>query len=300
MKITLITNLNNGSENQRLLDEAVKLGHHLTIIRPEDITISIKNGELHYPEVCDTLPDVVILRGILMSIKKTIALIEHMRKDNIKVFDNNLGEMQYSIDKVSDLAKLALAKMPLPDTEYANSYEKFVQMAKVIGYPVIVKPINTGKGIGVTKIESQKQLEQYVRTRQKGDLKAKQLIIQQYIPYEYDLRILVIGENTFTMRRIPGEGEFRANYSLGGRVELYSPSKETETLAIQALNSINMSVGGVDVLITKDNKQYILEVNHSPGFEGMEKATGQNIAQIFLTHAITHATQLQLDTPGVD
>lgn len=289
MKITLITNLNNGSENERLNGEAKTLGHELTIIKPEDITISVKNNRLHYPEVCDTQPNAVILRGILHSIRKTAALVDHMRKDGFMVFDNNLTQMQYSIDKVSDLTKLALKNIPLPDTRYSTTYDKFRQMANDIGYPVIVKPINTGKGIGVTKINDEKDLDEYIKERKGNNLHAKTLIIQEFIPYIHDLRILVIGEHTFTMRRVPSEGEFRANYSLGGSVELYEPSQETKELAIKALNSINMSIGGVDVLITQDGRQFILEVNHSPGFEGMEKATNQNIAKIFLQHAIQNA-----------
>jgi len=289
MPITLITNLDNGGENGRLRQEAAKLGHQLTLVKPEDISVSIEGNILHYPEICDTQPDVVILRGVLRSIRKVIALVDHMRKDGIKVFDNNLTKMPYSIDKVSDLTKLALRGIPLPDTRYCADYAKFAQMAASIGYPVIVKPINTGKGIGITKIGNKEELDNYIRERKEAGLHAKMLIIQEFIPYTHDLRILTIGQNTFTMRRVPGEGEFRANYSLGGSVELFEPSQETKDLAVKALNSINMSIGGVDVLITKDGRQYILEVNHSPGFEGMEKATGQNIAKIFLEHAIQSA-----------
>lgn len=289
MKITLITNLDNGTENARLTNEAALLGHELVIIKPEDITISIQDNHLHYPEVCDQKPDVVILRGVLHSIRRVAALVEHMRKDGIKVFDNNLQEMQYSIDKISDLTKLALNNILLPNTEHSTSYEKFPAMADLIGYPIIVKPINTGKGLGISKINNQDELITYIKSRKTENLHAKTLIIQQFIPYKFDLRILVIGDNTFTMRRIPSKGEFRANYSLGGQVEPFEPSNETKTLAIKALNSINMSVGGVDVLITEQGKEYILEVNHSPGFEGMEKATSQNIAKIFLEHAISNA-----------
>lgn len=289
MKIVLITNLNNGSENDRLTQEALKLGHEISFVKPEDITISIIDNRLHYPEICDLQPDIVVLRGILHSIRKVVSLVEHMRKDGIKVFDNNLTQMQYSIDKVSDLTKLALKNIPLVNSEYSTQYDQFPTMAAAIGYPFIIKPVNTGKGIGVTKIENKNQLQAYIKDRKANNWHAKTLLMQQFIPYEHDLRILVIGNHTFTMRRVPAKGEFRANYSLGGAVELFEPKKQTKTLAIKALNSINMSIGGVDILITKDSHEYILEVNHSPGFEGMEKATDQNIAKIFLTHAIKEA-----------
>jgi len=91
------------------------------------------------------------------------------------------------------------------------------------------------------------------------------------------------------MERIPRPGDFRANFSLGGSVELFEPSNETIALAKKALQATGMSVGGVDVLITEDGRQYILEVNHNPGFEGMELATKENIAKIYLEHAIKEA-----------
>jgi len=91
------------------------------------------------------------------------------------------------------------------------------------------------------------------------------------------------------MRRIPAKNEFRANFSLGGSVELFDPQPKTIKLAHQALKAVDMTIAGVDVLITQDNKQYILEVNHTAGFVGMEKATGKNIAKIWLEHAIKTA-----------
>jgi gamma-F420-2:alpha-L-glutamate ligase len=118
---------------------------------------------------------------------------------------------------------------------------------------------------------------------------AKNYILQEYIPYVFDIRALIIGDRVYAMRRIPGEGEFRANFSLGGAVELFDLDREGHELAVKALSAINMSVGGVDILITKDDKRYILEVNHNAGFTGMEKATGENIGRVFLKHAIANA-----------
>jgi RimK family alpha-L-glutamate ligase len=290
MNITLITSLKEGSENSRLIEEAEKLGHNLTIVNPATITVSIQNNELEFPEITATNPDVVILRGVLHAIKKTVAIIDHLRLRGVRIFDNNLSQMQYSINKISDLSKLALRNISLPNNRISPLYEHFPNLAEEIGYPVIIKPINTGKGLGIFKINNKEELDKFILDKKELETPAKNLIIQQFIPYVHDLRILVIGHHTFCMKRIPQEGEFRANYSLGGNVELFNLSESTQETAIDALESIDMSVAGVDILITENGKEYILEVNHSPGFEGMEKATGENIAKIFLEHAITHAT----------
>ncbi len=97
----------------------------------------------------------------------------------------------------------------------------------------------------------------------------------------------------YCMRRIPKTGDFRANFSLGGSVELFPITPEIEELSKRAIKSIGLSIAGVDVLIDKDNKLYILEVNHTPGMIGMEEATGENISKIYLEYAIAHAKLLQ-------
>lgn len=289
MNITLITSIKEGSENARLTEEAALLGHQLTIVDPSIPTVSITDNKLYFPEISNTQPDIVILRGVLHAIKKTVALVEHLRTQDIKVFDNNLCQMQYSINKISDLSKLALKNVSLPNTRNTPTYDHFQQLCSELGYPVIIKPINTGKGLGIFKIDSPADLESFIAKHKADKMPAKNLLIQEFIPYIHDLRVLVVGDNTFCMERTPQDGEFRANYSLGGSVKVFNLSDETRDTAINALHSIDMSVAGVDVLITEDGREYILEVNHSPGFEGMEKATGENIAGIFLNHAISTA-----------
>jgi len=289
MNITLITSFKGDSENIRLMEEAEKLGSKLTIIDPATLSVKIQNNKLDYPEITATNPQLIIFRGVLHAIKKAVTLIDYYHQRGTRVFDNNLSQMQYSINKISDLSKLALKNVPLPNTRLNPFYENFPHLATEIGYPVIIKPINTGKGLGIVKIDNEKQLIQFIKEKESLNFPARNLLIQKFIPYTHDLRILAIGEQTFCMERASETGDFRANYSLGGSVKIFNPSEKTRQTAIDALRSINTSVAGVDILITEDNREYVLEVNHSPGFEGMEKATGQNIAKIFLEHAISRA-----------
>ena len=93
----------------------------------------------------------------------------------------------------------------------------------------------------------------------------------------------------YSMKRIPGEGEFRANFSLGGKVEIFKPDLETRDMALEAMRAVELKVGGVDVLITKDGKKCILEVNHTPGFVGMEEATKENITRKYVELVIEKA-----------
>lgn len=288
MKILLLTNFD-AIENERLETEARALGHEFTIFNPRGNNPSIENGRLIIQGITDKKVDLVIARGILLAIKEIAAILTHLRNTGTQVFDNNLLGLNYSINKVTDLMKLALADVPVPNTRHSHDYNHFVALASELKYPIIVKPTSTGKGVGVEKLKNENELFEFTGKSIKAEKPAKRFVLQEFIPYRLDLRLLIIGDDVFCMRRIPRPGDFRANFSLGGTVEIHKPSEETIALAKKALNAIGMSVGGVDILITPDNRQYVLEVNHNPGFQGMELATKENIAKIYLEHAIKSA-----------
>jgi len=288
MKITLITTLSSLIENQRLQQEAEKMGHQFQLIDLKNFNYQIKDNQLSLPQLKNLDTDIIIVRGVFNSLKSISTIVNHYRQQGTKVFDNHLLSHLYSIDKVTDMIKLSLNQIPTPNTSYSREYSDFPKLAEQLGYPLIVKSTRMGKGANVFKLTLPLTLQNN-RGLQNKTNKPKSLLLQQFIPYIYDLRILCIGDETFTMRRIPAKNEFRANFSLGGSVELFDPQPETIKLAHQALKAVDMTIAGVDVLITQNNKQYILEVNHTAGFVGMEKATGKNIAKIWLEHAIKTA-----------
>ncbi|MFC1727734.1 RimK family alpha-L-glutamate ligase [Patescibacteria group bacterium] len=289
MKITLVTTFPSAIENKRLREEAEKMGHKFKTSNLDNLVFKITNSCLKVEGLTDLKTDLIIVRGIFSSIKTISAVVEGFRRRGVKVFDNNLLDHKYSISKVTDIVKLSLASLPVPDTVHARRFGDYPVMAKNLGYPVIVKSTRTGKGIRVFKFDTEKDLMEFIDGCQEEGWAAKNFLIQEFIPYVYDLRILVIGKKIFTMRRIPAEGEFRANFSLGGRVETFDLDGKSQKLALRALQAVGLSLGGVDLLITKEKKPYLLEVNHTAGFLGMEKATGENIAKVWLEHAISNA-----------
>lgn len=287
MKIALVTTLPGLKENERIATEAKNLGHEFELVDLKDFNFFLK------PELEQQLvhldADVVIVRGIFNSIKATATILESLRKKGVRIFDNNFLTQQYLIDKVTDLLKLSLNNIPVPKTAYSRNFQDYLQMADDLKYPVIFKSTRMGKGANVFKLENRTSLEELLNDLQRKGKNAKSYLMQEFVDYEHDLRVLVIGERIFTMKRIPGDGEFRANFSLGGKVELFDLDSDGQALARQALKAVGMSVGGVDILIDKQNKRYILEVNHTAGMVGMEEATGENITQIYLNHAINSA-----------
>jgi RimK family alpha-L-glutamate ligase len=288
MKISLITTLPALKENRRIEEEVNALGNQFELVDLSDFNF-LADSQVKVEGLSMIDSNIVIVRGIFNSIKPISVLINNLRKKGIKIFDNNFIEHKYSIDKVTDLIKLAQEKISIPKTAYARDFSKYEKMAEEIGYPVVIKSTRSGKGASVFKIDDKNKLKSLIDDLVKEDKKAKSYLLQEFIDYKIDLRCLVIGEHVFTMRRIPAKGEFRANFSLGGSVESYDLNEEGKELAIKALKVVDMSIGGVDILIDKNKKMYILEVNHTAGFVGMEKATEENIAKIFVEHAIKNA-----------
>jgi len=289
MKIALATTLPSLIENKRIEEEVKALHHDFQLVNLKEFSFVIHDGQLTVDQLENLKADIVIVRGIFNSIKPISALVDDLRRRGVRVFDNNLTNHKYSINKIADTVKLSLKGIPVPNSAYLRSFDHYAASAEVLGFPVVIKSTRMGKGAGVYKVDSPEELVKFIEKLKKEDKQPGAHMIQEFVPYVYDLRVLIIGSDVYAMRRIPGEGEFRANFSLGGAVELFDLDESTRDLAKKALHAIDMTVGGVDVLITKDEKKYILEVNHTAGMVGMEKATNENIARLFVNHAIKHA-----------
>ena len=290
MKIALITTFSASPESVRIQEEIEKMGHKFRLIDLQDFQfVADKTVGLQIAEIGEVNFDLAIVRGIFNSIKPISVVLESLRVRGVKIFDNDLITHLYSIDKVTDIAKLASRGIPVPRTSYSRNYKAYPSLADRTGYPVIVKQTRSGQGAHVYKVDSPDQLNDLIVKLENEGKSAKSFILQEFIEYEHDLRVLVIGERVFAMKRIPRDGDFRANFSLGGTVELFDLQKKDKELAIEALKAVGMTVGGVDILIDKNDERYVLEVNHTAGFKGMEQATKKNIAKIFVEHAISNA-----------
>lgn len=289
MKIALITTLPELIENKRIEEEVKNFGHEFQLVDLSDFNFLISNSSLVLKKITDLKTDMVIVRGIFISLKAICTLIYDLRKKGIKVFDNNFLNHKYSISKTTDMIKLSLAKIPVPDTAFTRNIDDYYTLSEKIGFPLIIKSSRMGKGANIFKINNKEELERIIKDIGLEDKKAQNYLLQEFIPYVHDLRVLIIGDNIFTMKRIPKEGDFRANFSRGGSVELFDLDEEGKKLALDALHVVNMTVGGVDILIDKDDNRYVLEVNHIAGFVGMEKATDKNIGKLFVEHTIKEA-----------
>ena len=169
----------------------------------------------------------------------------------------------------------------IPDDEeetIKNSLEKLDTK-----FPIILKTLRGSKGVGVLFIESERALTSIVQLLYKED-KDTDILIQEYIESKFDVRVLVLGNKILaTMKRNVIEGDFRSNYSQGGEVEKYDLSEEEKRNCILAAKSVGGDFVAVDFIPHK-GEQYFLEVNSSPGTDGIEEANNINIAKKVLQY----------------
>jgi glutathione synthase/RimK-type ligase-like ATP-grasp enzyme len=189
-----------------------------------------------------------------------------------------------SISKVSDklLTSQLLVRenLPIPKTILVNGDVDVELVEKEIGFPCVVKATSGSKGKTVHLCETKKDFTSLMALLSSIALK-KVLIIQEFIDAEpgTDLRVWVIGGKTVSaMKRKGPDGDFRANISQGGTAEQFEISEEVDFIARETAHALGLQIAGIDLLFGKDGL-LVCEANSSPGFEGMDKYCGTDMAQ---------------------
>jgi ribosomal protein S6--L-glutamate ligase len=184
-----------------------------------------------------------------------------------------------SRDKLRSLQILSKAGLGMPKTAFTN-FSKGGEKAlieRVGGAPLIIKLLEGTQGLGVVLAETKKAGQSVIEAFH--GLKAR-IIVQEFIKEAKgaDIRAFVVnGKVVGAMKRQGAEGEFRSNLHRGGKATVIKLSKAEKTAALGAAKALGLDIAGVD-LLQSDRGPLILEVNSSPGLEGIEKATGVNIA----------------------
>jgi ribosomal protein S6--L-glutamate ligase len=183
-----------------------------------------------------------------------------------------------SRDKLRSMQILARAGVGMPKTAFTNFSGEVPQMIEQVGgAPVIIKLLEGTQGLGVVLAETAKAAQSVIEAFH--NLKAR-IIVQEFIAESKgaDLRAFVVnGEVVGAMKRQGKEGEFRSNLHRGGTGYLVKLSRAEKAAALLATKALGLGIAGVDMLQSKRGP-LVLEVNSSPGLEGIEKATGLDIA----------------------
>ena len=263
----------------RLVEAAQKRGHEIRVIDHSkcDLVIEKKKPKVLYRGEEITGVNAVIPRiGASVTFYGT-AVVRQFEMMNVFTAVESQALVR-SRDKLRSLQILSRARLGLPKTVFTN-YSKDVErtLREVGGAPVIIKLLEGTQGLGVVLAENKKAAVSVIEAF--NGLKAR-VIVQEFIKESRgeDIRAFVVdGHVVGAMVRTAKEGEFRSNLHRGGTAKVVELTLEEEIAAIKAANAMKLGIAGVDML-RSDRGPLIIEVNSSPGLEGIEIATGVDIA----------------------
>lgn len=269
-------------ENKQLLNCLETNNFKARILEPKyfDIIVNRDNAKsIRYKGERINLPDLILSRTGSGSAYFTLALMRQFEKLGIPVI-NDASSVGTVADKLATSQILAGAGLPIPKTILVNGDVDVELIEREIGFPCVVKATSGSRGKTVYLCETRKIFEGLMELLSSIALK-KVLIIQEFVDAEpgTDLRVWVIGgKSIVAMKRTGAEGDFRANISQGGTAELFEITDEIDYLARETARALGLQIAGIDLLFDNDGYK-ICEANSSPGFKGMDKQCGQNMAQ---------------------
>jgi len=270
---------------KRLVEAAKKRKHDVQVIDPLkcDLVIEKRNPNIYYKGeyILDT--DAIIPRiGASVTFYGTAVVRQFEMMGAFSTIDSEA--LVRSRDKLRSLQVLSRAKIGLPKTVFTN-YSRDVNgvIQQVGGTPLVIKLLEGTQGLGVVLAETKNAAKSVIEAF--NGLQAR-VIVQEFIKEAKgaDIRVFVVdGHVVGAMKRQGKEGEFRSNLHQGGSAEVIELTDEEEIAAIKAAKAMRLGVAGVD-LLQSSRGPLILEVNSSPGLEGIEKATGKDIARSIIQY----------------
>lgn len=279
MKIAILSTNKNLYSTRQLHDAAVKRGHECLILDHRKCYVGIKQGKpsIHYngQDVSDI--DAIIPRiGASLTFYGS-AIVRQFEVMGV-ISANPSQAITRSRDKLRCMQILSGAGIGLPVTGFARNTHDVDDLIKMVGgAPLVIKLLEGTQGIGVVLAETKKAASSVIEA---FFGLGNNILIQEYIKEAKgtDIRVFVVdGKVVGAMKRTAKEGEFRSNLHRGGTAELIKLSKAERETALKAAKELGLTVCGVDML-PSDRGPLVLEVNSSPGLEGIEKATNRDIA----------------------
>ena len=279
---------------KKLSKEATKLGLQNTIVNFNGATLRYDDGNHFIHGVDDEKGFQVNSSDTIIFVRGTPTKDSHL--DLISEFErlgyccvNNRTTINICADKYRNYVRLKDYGLTQPKTVLIPNKDMidFSLESLDTRFPIIMKTLRGSKGVGVLFIESKRALDAIVQLVYKTE-EDSDLLIQEYIKTDFDVRVIVLdGRIVATMQRDVVEGDFRSNYSQGGKVKSYKLTSMEEKECLLAAKAVDGIFTAVDFIPARNRERsppYILEVNSSPGTDGIEEANNVNIAKEVLTH----------------
>jgi len=290
MKIAILSRRSQLYSTRRLVEEARKRGHHVSVVDTLRcyMNINAQQPSIHYKGENLAGFDAVIPRiGASITFYGT-AVLRQFEMMGVFAVNDSLA-ITRSRDKLRALQLLSRKGIGLPITGFAHSPDDIDDLiAMVGGVPLVIKLLEGTQGIGVVLAETRQAAESVIEAFL--DMQAH-IMVQEYIKEAKgtDIRAFVVdGKVIAAMQRQARPGEFRSNLHRGGKAELVKITPEERSTAIRAAKIMGLNVAGVD-LLRSERGPLVMEVNSSPGLKGIESATGKNVAEMIIKFIETKA-----------
>jgi ribosomal protein S6--L-glutamate ligase len=279
LKIALLTRNAKLYSHKRIMEAGAARGHEIV---PLDylkcyMNITSRRPELRYQGELLTGFDAVIPRIAASHTFYGLAVLRQFEMMGVFPLNESVA-IGRSRDKLRSLQLLARDGIGLPVTAFTNDAGRTDEILKIVGgAPVVVKLLEGTQGIGVVLGETHKSAKSVIEAFHGAEIA---ILVQEYVKEASgrDIRIFVVGSKVVAaMQRTGAAGDFRSNLHRGGHAESVRISPEERKTAILAAKSMGLNVCGVD-LLRSDEGPVVMEVNSSPGLEGIEQSTKVDVA----------------------
>jgi len=299
MKIALLSRNARLYSSRRLVEAAQKRGHEVRVVDALRCYMNISSNKpaLHYRgEDLDDFDAVIPRIGASITFYGT-AVLRQLEMMGVYLLNESVAVTR-SRDKLRSLQLLSRKGIGMPVTGFANLPDDIPDLIKMVGgAPVVIKLLEGTQGIGVVLAETRKAAESVIEAFL--GLNAD-IMVQEYIKEAggADIRCFVVGGKVVAaMKRQAAEGEFRSNLHRGGSASLIKLKPEERQTAVKAAKIMGLNVAGVD-LLRSDRGPVVMEVNSSPGLEGIERATGKDVADLIIDFIEKNAKPHRTRTKG--
>jgi ribosomal protein S6--L-glutamate ligase len=285
--------------HQRLIEAAAARGHTLDVVNTLHVHMNITSNRtvLRYGGKDVPIYDAVIPRIGASITNYGLAVLRQFEMQGVFPLNESVA-IGRARDKLRALQLLARAGIGLPVTAFAHGPRKADEVIKEVGgAPVVIKLLEGTQGLGVILAETTGSAKSIIEAFSAANVN---ILVQEYIKEAEgsDIRAFVIGgEVVGAMKRTGKAGEFRSNLHRGGKAETAELTPEERETAVRAAEVVGLNACGVDLLRSRRGP-VVIEVNSSPGLQGIEAATGLDLAGRIISFLETHAQPGKTATKG--
>jgi len=299
MKLAILSRSAKLYSTKRLIEAAEARGHEVQVLDTLHCYMNINSLDptMHYKgEELEQFDAVIPRIGASITFYGT-AVLRQFEMMGVYPLNESVA-ISRSRDKLRSMQLMARKGIGMPITGFAHSPDDIPDLIRMVGgATLVIKLLEGTQGIGVVLAETKKAAESVIEAFL--GLKAN-IMVQEYIKEASgaDIRCLVVGDRVVAaMKRQAAEGEFRSNLHRGGTASIVRISPEERATAVRAAKTMGLNVAGVDIL-RSNHGPVVMEVNSSPGIEGIEQSTGIDVATKIITFIEKNARANRTKTRG--